>query len=217
MFGFVYFSSMYWFIILIPGAYLLGSIPTSVWMGRAIKGVDLREQGSGNAGATNAFRVLGKPIGIAVLVLDMAKGFLAVNLAQLQHEILPGTEAWMILKIGLGLMAVVGHIFPVFAGFRGGKGVATITGVALALHPYAAFAAIGIYLIVFLITRISALGSLVAVLTYPVWIIWVFKSEFLSLRIFSLVVVLLVLITHRSNILRLVRGEEKSLFRKKEA
>jgi glycerol-3-phosphate acyltransferase PlsY len=208
---------MYWFIILIPGAYLLGSIPTSVWMGRAIKGVDLREQGSGNAGATNAFRVLGKPIGIAVLVLDMAKGFLAVNLAQLQHEILPGTEAWMILKIGLGLMAVVGHIFPVFAGFRGGKGVATITGVALALHPYAAFAAIGIYLIVFLITRISALGSLVAVLTYPVWIIWVFKSEFLSLRIFSLVVVLLVLITHRSNILRLVRGEEKSLFRKKEA
>jgi glycerol-3-phosphate acyltransferase PlsY len=208
---------MYWFIILIPGAYLLGSIPTSVWMGRAIKGVDLREQGSGNAGATNAFRVLGKPIGIAVLVLDMAKGFLAVNLAQLQHEILPGTEAWMILKIGLGLMAVVGHIFPVFAGFRGGKGVATITGVALALHPYAAFAAIGIYLIVFLITRISALGSLVAVLTYPVWIIWVFKSEFLSLRIFSLVVVLLVLITHRSNIFRLVRGEEKSLFRKKEA
>jgi len=217
MFGFVYFSSMHWFIILIPGAYLVGSIPSSVWLGRVIKGVDLREQGSGNAGATNAFRVLGKPIGIAVLVLDMAKGFLAVNLAQLQHEILPGTEAWMILKIGLGLMAVIGHIFPVFAGFRGGKGVATITGVALALHPYAAFAAIGIYLIVFLITRISALGSLVAVLTYPVWIIWVFKSEFLSLRIFSLVVVLLVLITHRSNILRLVRGEEKSLFRKKEA
>ena len=208
---------MYWFIILIPGAYLLGSIPSSVWLGRAIKGVDLREQGSGNAGATNAFRVLGKPIGIAVLVLDMAKGFLAVNLALLQHEILPGTEVWMILKIGLGLMAVVGHIFPVFAGFRGGKGVATITGVALALHPYAALAAMGIYLFVFLITRISALGSLIAVLTYPIWIMWVFKSEFLSLRIFSLVVVLLVLITHRSNILRLVRGEEKSPFRKKKA
>ncbi|RLE05875.1 MAG: acyl-phosphate glycerol 3-phosphate acyltransferase [Bacteroidetes bacterium] len=205
---------MYWFFIIIPGAYLLGSIPTSVWLGKALKGVDLREHGSGNAGATNAFRVLGKPIGSAVLVLDLLKGFLAVNLALLQHELVPGSEAWMILKIGLGLLAVVGHIFPVFAGFRGGKGVATITGVALAIHPLAALAAMGIYLLVFLLTRISAMGSLTAVLTYPIWINWVFKSEYLTIRIFSLLVVLLVLITHRSNILRLVRGEEKSLFRK---
>ena len=200
--------------LIIAGAYLLGSIPTSVWLGKALKGVDLREHGSGNAGATNAFRVLGKPIGSAVLVLDMLKGFLAVNLALLQHELVPGSEAWMILKIGLGLLAVVGHIFPVFAGFRGGKGVATITGVALAIHPLAALAAMGIYLLVFLLTRISAMGSLTAVLTYPIWINWVFKSDYLTIRIFSLVVVLLVLITHRSNILRLVRGEEKSLFRK---
>ena len=205
---------MFWFIIIIPGAYLLGSIPTSVWLGRAIKGVDLREHGSGNAGATNAFRVLWKPIGSVVLLLDVLKGFLAVNLALLQHEIAPGTETWMILKIGLGLLAVVGHIFPVFAGFRGGKGVATITGVALAIHPFAALAAMGVYLLVFLLTRISAMASLTAVLTYPVWIIWVFQSEYLTIRIFSLLVVVLVLITHRSNILRLARGEEKSLFRK---
>ena len=205
---------MYWIIIVILGAYLLGSIPTSVWLGRTIKGVDLREHGSGNAGATNAFRVLGKPIGSLVLFLDMLKGFLAVHLALLQHEIAPGTEAWMILKIGLGLLAVVGHIFPVFAGFRGGKGVATITGVALAIHPFAALAAMGVYLLVFLLTRISALGSLIAVLTYPMWILWVFQSEYLTIRIFSLVVVVLVLITHRSNILRLIHGEEKSLFRK---
>jgi glycerol-3-phosphate acyltransferase PlsY len=214
MLGFVYFSMMYWIIIVILGAYLLGSIPTSVWLGRTIKGVDLREHGSGNAGATNAFRVLGKPIGSLVLLLDMLKGFLAVHLALLQHEIAPGTEAWMILKIGLGLLAVVGHIFPVFAGFRGGKGVATITGVALAIHPFAALAAMGVYLLVFLLTRISALGSLIAVLTYPMWILWVFQSEYLTIRIFSLVVVVLVLITHRSNILRLIHGEEKSLFRK---
>jgi len=205
---------MYWIIIVILGAYLLGSIPTSVWLGRTIKGVDLREHGSGNAGATNAFRVLGKPIGSLVLLLDMLKGFLAVHLALLQHEIAPGTEAWMILKIGLGLLAVVGHIFPVFAGFRGGKGVATITGVALAIHPFAALAAMGVYLLVFLLTRISALGSLIAVLTYPMWILWVFQSEYLTIRIFSMVVVVLVLITHRSNILRLIHGEEKSLFRK---
>jgi len=196
-------------------AYLLGSIPTSLWLGRAIKGVDLREHGSGNAGATNAFRVLGKPIGTAVLLLDMLKGFLAVNLTLLQHVILPGSEAWMIMKITLGLLAVVGHIFPVFAGFRGGKGVATITGVGLAIHPMAALAAMGVYLLVFLFTRISALGSLLAVLTYPVWMIWVFKSEYLTIRIFSVVVVLLVLITHRSNIQRLVQGEENSLFTKR--
>ena len=196
-------------------AYLLGSVPTSVWLGRAIKGVDLREHGSGNAGATNAFRVLGKPIGSAVLLLDMLKGFLAVNLTLLQNEITAESESWMMLKIGLGLLAVIGHIFPVFAGFRGGKGVATITGVGLAIHPFGALAAMGIYLLVFLVTRISALGSLIAVLTYPVWIIWVFRSEYLTIRIFSLMVVVLVLITHRSNILRLVQGEEKSLFRKK--
>ncbi len=213
--GFVYFSKMIWIILAIAGAYLLGSIPTSVWLGRAIKGVDLRDHGSGNAGATNAFRVLGKPIGSAVLLLDMLKGFLAVNLALLQHVIIPGSEGLMILKIALGLLAVLGHIFPVFAGFRGGKGVATITGVGLAIHPFAALAAMGVYLLVFLLTRISALGSLLAVLTYPVWMIWVFKSEYLTIRIFSMVVVLLVLITHRSNIQRLVQGEEKSVFRKK--
>ena len=205
---------MFYLGLIITGAYLLGSIPTSVWLGRALKGIDLREHGSGNAGATNAFRVLGKPIGSVVLLLDMLKGFLAVNLVLLQHEIDPGSEVWMLLKIGLGLLAVVGHIFPVFAGFRGGKGVATITGIALGLHPYSALAAMGVYLLVFLITRISALGSLIAVLTYPVWIILVFRSEYLAIRIFSLAVVVLVLITHRSNILRMIRGEEKSLFRK---
>lgn len=197
-------------------AYFLGSIPTSVWLGKAFRGVDLRDHGSGNAGATNAFRVLGKGIGSVVLLLDMLKGFLAVNLVHFQTELTPGNESWMILRICLGLLAVTGHIFPVFAGFRGGKGVATITGVALALHPYAALAAMGIYLLVFLFTRISALGSLTAVLTYPIWIIWVFRADYLVLRIFSLAVVLLVMITHRANILRLLRGQEKSLFRKKE-
>lgn len=212
---FMYISSMIYLVLLLILAYLLGSIPTSVWMGKALRGLDLREHGSGNAGATNAFRVLGKLIGSAVLILDMLKGFLAVSLVHVQGAIESNTEGWMILKIGLGLVAVCGHIFPVFAAFRGGKGVATTTGVALALHPYAALAAMGIYLLVFLLTRISALGSLLAVLTYPVWIFWVFRSDYLSIRIFSLLVLGLVFITHRANILRLVRGEEKSLFRKK--
>ena len=116
--GFVYFSSMIWFVLAATGAYLLGSIPSSVWLGRALKGVDVREHGSGNAGATNAFRVLGKPIGTAVLLIDMCKGYLAVQLAFLQHMFLPGTENWMLLRIGLGLLAVTGHIFPVFALYQ---------------------------------------------------------------------------------------------------
>ncbi len=195
-------------------AYLLGSVPSSVWLGKMLKGVDLRDHGSGNAGATNAFRVLGKPIGVVVLLADMGKGYLAVNLSHIQSEILSGSEAWMILRIGLGLLAVTGHIYPVLAGFRGGKGVATIAGVGLAIHPYAALAAMGVYLLVFLIWKISALGSLLAVLTYPFWIIGVFRSAFLSVRIFSVLVVVVILITHRSNIERMIRREEKSLFRK---
>lgn len=194
-------------------AYLLGSIPSSVWMGRALKGLDLREHGSGNAGATNAFRVLGKPIGTMVLLADMGKAFLAVSLSYLQQEILPGSESWMILRIGLGLLAVVGHIFPIFAGFRGGKGVAAMAGIGLALHPFAALAAMGVYLLVFLVSRLSALGSLSAVISYPIWMIFVFQTEFLSLRIFSIFVPVLVIITHRANISRLIRGKETTVLK----
>ncbi len=149
-----------------------------------------------------------------VLILDMLKGFLAVNLVLLQDYIAPDTEGWMLLRIGLGLLAVLGHIFPVFAGFRGGKGVATITGVGLAIYPPAALAAMGVYLLVFVLTRISALGSLTAVISFPVWTLLVFRAESLTIRIFSLVVLALVLLTHRSNIRRLLTGQEKSLFKK---
>ena len=201
-------------IVSICLAYLLGSLPWSVWLGKAFKGVDLREHGSGNAGATNAFRVLGKPIGITVLILDMLKGYVAVNLVFLQNEFEPHTELWMIFRIALGLVAILGHIFPVFAGFRGGKGVATMTGIGLAVQAFSTLAAMAVYLLVFLGFRISALGSLLAAISYPIWVIWIFKTEYLSLKIFSVFVVVLVLITHRSNIRRLFQGEEKSLFRK---
>ncbi len=201
-------------IVAVCLAYLLGSLPWSVWLGKVFKGVDLREHGSGNAGATNAFRVLGKPIGITVLILDMLKGYAAVNLVFLQNEFEPHTELWMIFRIGLGLVAILGHVFPVLAGFRGGKGVATMTGIGLAVQAFSSLAAMGVYLLVFLGFRISALGSLLAALSYPIWVIWIFKTEYLSLKIFSIFVVVLVLITHRSNIKRLLQGEEKSLFRK---
>ena len=195
-------------IAIFPLAYLLGSIPSSVWLGKLIRGVDLREHGSGNAGATNAFRVLGRPIGIAVLLLDAGKGYLAVTLSFLQQQIPPGGESWMLLRIALGLLAVTGHIFPVLAGFRGGKGVATLAGIGIALHPAAALCAMGVYLAIFLLTRISALGSLTAVLSYPVWMIWVFSAGPVSLRAFSLLVPVVVMMTHRENIRKLVAGKK---------
>jgi len=143
----------------------------------------------------------------------MLKGFLAVNLSYLTQEIDHGTESWMILRIGLGLIAVTGHIFPLFAGFRGGKGVATMAGIGLAVHPLGALAAIGIYALIFLIFKLSALGSLSAVLSYPVWIILVFQSEYKAIWIFSIMVPILTIITHRSNIARLLRGKEKPVLK----
>lgn len=201
---------MFKLILIIPMAYMLGSIPTSVWLGKWLRGIDLRKLGSGNAGATNAFRVLGKPIGITVLVFDMLKGFLAVNLSHLQDFIPSGSEGWMLVRISFGLLAVGGHIFPLFAGFRGGKGVATIAGVGLALHPYAVLASLGVYLLVFLISRISAKGSLSAALSYPVWVMLVFQSDFRVLWVFSIIVPLLLMVTHRSNLSRMIRGTKKS-------
>jgi glycerol-3-phosphate acyltransferase PlsY len=134
-----------------------------------------------------------------------------VNLSFLQDEVTPGSEGWVILRIGLGMIAVTGHIFPLFAGFRGGKGVATLAGIGLALHPFAALAAMGVYALVFLIFRLSALGSLAAVLSYPVWMIVVFQAENRTLWIFALAVPVLTIITHRSNIVRLFRGAEKPI------
>jgi len=194
--------------MLFPLAYLLGSIPSAVWMGKGFRGIDLRRHGSGNAGATNAFRVLGIPIGVAVLIADMLKGFLAVSLSELQHVFISGSQGWYGLRVLLGILAVTGHVFPVFAHFRGGKGVATLAGIGLALHPLSALCALGVYVLIFLVTRISSAGSLAAVLSYPLWMIWVFHTEMRYLWYFSILVPLLVILTHRSNIVRLFRGKE---------
>ena len=132
-------------IILLLVAYLIGSIPSAVWIGKTFHGIDVREHGSGNAGATNTFRVLGKKAGIPVLLLDVAKGALAVNLVLIQmkydiDDIAPYTN----LKLAFGFCAVLGHIFPLFAGFRGGKGIATLLGIVLAVFTGgAALAVIG--------------------------------------------------------------------------
>ncbi len=198
-------------------AYLTGAIPTSVWVGKLVHGTDVREHGSGNAGASNTMRVLGLKTGIPVLVFDVFKGWLSVQYATLFHLFPKGSEAYINIALVLGILAVIGHIFPVYAGFRGGKGVATIFGVLFAIQPLATLCAAGIFLLVLVIFQIFSVGSMVAGLSFPVWIIFVFHSHYLWLNIFSIMVSVLLIVTHRKNIGRLIRGEEHHatfLFRK---
>ncbi|MFM9911326.1 MAG: glycerol-3-phosphate 1-O-acyltransferase PlsY, partial [Chitinophagaceae bacterium] len=146
-------------ILLIVGAYLIGSIPTSVWVSRFFFGIDIREYGSGNAGATNSFRVMGPRLGTLVMVVDMLKGLAAVKLAFLLPFYIDNDIARTGFQIGLGLAAVLGHIFPIWADFRGGKGVATLFGLVLGISPWTALCCVGIFLLVLYITRFVSLSS----------------------------------------------------------
>ena len=196
-------------ILIIAIAYLLGSIPSAVWIGKLTKGVDVREHGSKNAGATNTMRVLGVKIGIPVLLIDVFKGFAAVQQLALFSLFENGTDKFVTFQLALGALAVIGHVFPVFAGFRGGKGVATIVGILLALHWQATTIAIAVFLIVLFISKYVSLSSLMMGLMFPVSV-FLFKPDAtpLSLKIFSIVVCVLLFITHRKNISRLMKGNE---------
>ena len=194
-------------IALLLIAYFLGSLAWSVWIGRWMFGIDLREHGSGNAGATNAFRVLGKQAGTLVLFLDVLKGFAAVKLI----HFLPADQQSVIGMLGLGFLAVFGHLFPIYVGFRGGKGIATLLGVVIALHSGAALLAMGVFVAFLLATRIVSVSSMAAALSLPLWLIYRFKEPSEVLIIFSFAIALLVLITHRKNIVRLLRGEENKV------
>ena len=204
-------------IIMILIAYMIGSIPSSVWIGRIFYKTDVREYGSGNAGATNTFRVLGKKAGVPVLLIDILKGFAAVQLAYLS-DLNHATVHFINMQLVLGVAALLGHIFPVLAGFRGGKGIATLLGVLLAVHPYAAVVAIVIFLIVYLMSNYVSLGSIISAITFPLVLVFIFDTKTPSLVIFSLIIAVLVLITHQKNIERLLRREESksNLIKKKQ-
>ena len=189
-------------------AYLVGSIPTSVWWGRGLYGIDVREHGSGNAGATNTFRVLGWRAGLPVLLIDVAKGFLPVRLLPNFSDLDPGSETWMWFRVALVLAAVVGHLYPVFSGFRGGKGVATSLGGVLAVHPGAAAVSVGVFALVFLLSRYVSLGSLSAALAFPLAMVLIYHEDNHVKTGFAIVLCMLVFYTHRSNIGRLLSGRE---------
>jgi glycerol-3-phosphate acyltransferase PlsY len=201
-----------YFTIAFAGAYLLGSIPTAVWIGRAFHNIDVREHGSGNAGATNVIRVLGWKTGIPVLVIDLAKGWLAAMLPVFLKLAEPESSAMVNFQIIAGVLSIIGHIFPIFAEFRGGKGVGTVFGVLLALHPLLTLSCIGVFLFVLLLTGIVSVSSMTAGLAFPLLLFFLFDTPSIAFRIFSVVVAIALILTHRKNIGRLLKGEEKRLF-----
>jgi glycerol-3-phosphate acyltransferase PlsY len=196
----------------IVATYLLGSIPSSVWIGKYFYGIDVREYGSKNAGATNTFRVLGKKAGILTLIFDVLKGWAAVKLANFAAPEIITESGYKDLQLLLAMAAVLGHIFPVYVGFRGGKGVATLLGAVLAIQPDAAGFSFLIFLIVFIATNFVSLSSMTAAVAFPFYIIVIEKSTIPSLVIFSMAVAILVLITHQKNIERLIHHKESKIY-----
>lgn len=194
-------------------AYGLGSIPAAVWIGKYFHNIDVREHGSGNAGTTNTIRVLGWKTGIPVLLIDLGKGWLATMLPVFFHLALPGSAEMTNYQIIAGVTAIIGHIFPVFAGFRGGKGVATVFGALLALQPLLTISCFGVFLIILLLTGIVSVSSMSAGIAFPVLLFLVFPNQSVIFRVFSILVAVALIITHRKNIGRLLRGEESKLIR----
>ncbi len=204
-------------------AYLVGSIPGSLWAGQWLYGIDLREQGSGNAGATNAFRVLGWKAGVLATAIDLGKGLVAAGLVPLlvgletvPHWGMLPWEAATVVRIMAGLAAIVGHMFPLWAQFRGGKGVNTSAGVLFALTPLTTGITVAIFIAVLIASRYVSLASITAAVAFPSTVAirrYVFGIESLdpSLLFFGIALGLAVILAHRANIERLLAGRENRI------
>ncbi len=189
-------------------AYLLGSIPTAVWVGKIFYGVDVRESGSGNAGATNTIRVLGLKAGIPVLLVDVFKGLTAILLTAPIHQLFGGVEVSAGLLLAVAAAAVLGHTFPVFASFKGGKGVATLLGVGFGIYPWASVCVVIIFTAVLLISGYVSLSSITAGISFPFFVLFLFPANHVFFTVLSIAVAVFLPITHRKNIKRLRNGTE---------
>ena len=205
-------------LVIIIFSYLLGSFPTSIVFGKIFKGIDIRDYGSGNAGGTNAFRVMGWKIGISVMLIDVAKGLIATVLVS-QIKIDSVSLAPVYLQIIAGFSAVIGHIWTIFAGFRGGKGVGTAAGMLIGLYPIAFIFVFIIFLSVLFSTRYVSVSSMTAAISLPIVLLILdalgrpYKPPLLVL---SIIIAILIIFTHRSNIKRLIAGNENRVnFKKK--
>jgi glycerol-3-phosphate acyltransferase PlsY len=189
-------------------SYLIGSMPTALWVGKAFYGLDIREHGSGNSGATNTFRVLGKKAGSAVLLIDIIKGLTAASLVRYLPFVDPGTIKFVNLQLLFGLSSVLGHIFPIYCNFKGGKGIATLVGMVLGIHYISAIACIALFVVVLFSTRYVSLSSILAALAFPLIAVLVYKNEEPMFIAFGIAAAIMVVLTHQKNIVRLVAGNE---------
>ncbi len=192
-------------------AYLLGSIPTAVIVGKVFFNIDVRNYGSGNAGATNTFRVLGFKSGFSVFLIDGLKGFLATYLAVVFNLDVLIHLPMIFIQFLLTVAAVSGHIFPVFAGFKGGKGVATMLGAVFGILPFGALLSFGVFIPVFLFSRFVSLGSIIAGISFPFWVYFVLGKHDPWTMGFSMFFAVLLIFMHRKNIRRLIHGEENKI------
>ncbi len=198
-------------------SYLVGSIPTSIIVGKLVKGIDIRNYGSGNPGGTNVIRVIGLGWGIFVILFDAFKGFFAVNFIARWFY----SDALILnlttLQIIAGCFAVIGHVWTIFAGFKGGKGVSTSAGMLLGIAPLDLLIALVIFAIIVVLTRYVSLGSIVAAISFPFIIFFSEKvlkfkhNDFLTLLVFGSIIALLIVFRHKSNIKRLISGNENKL------
>ena len=196
-------------------AYIIGSIPTSVWFGKHYFKIDLRDHGSGNPGATNTFRVLGKRAGTIVLLGDILKGALATTLAValFRMEIIPA-EDLIRFRLLFGLLAVLGHVFSLFLNFKGGKGVATLLGVTLAVAPESALISIAVFLAVVFLSKYVSLGSMIGTLAFPLTLITLppLRPDDPILITYGFALTIVIIWTHRKNIIRLLKGQENKTY-----
>ena len=212
----------YYCIVTLFIAYLLGSIPSAVWIGKRYYGVDVREHGSKNAGTTNVLRVLGTRAAIPVFVIDFLKGFLAVSIfSLLRYDVNIPSQVWIVnLKILAVFVAVLGHIFPIFANFKGGKGVATALGAVTGIQPNIALLCFAVWIVVFMLWHYVSLASMAAGCAFPV-LVSIFSGSIyarhgldhtsISVLVFSFLVAIALVWTHRKNVGRLLDGTESKI------
>ena len=200
------------FIIVIFVGYMLGSIPSAVWVGQLFHGIDIRDYGSKNAGATNTFRVFGKKLGAIVLVIDVLKGYVAASIPLFLNQMYIGfKDEVLILQLIASFFVIIGHVLPVLAKFKGGKGVACTLGIIIAINPETAFICLGCFIIVFVVWKYVSLGAIVASVLFPFVSYFFMLEDARIMIIFSIVISLIVLFSHRKNMQRLLRGEENKM------
>lgn len=197
-------------VLMLLGGYLLGSIPSAVWIGKIFYGVDVRTQGSGNAGTTNVLRVLGAKAALPVFIIDILKGYAAVSLVAL-GDFAEGSPAWLYMKMALCAAVVLGHMYPVFAGFRGGKGVATLVGCMFAFSTGGILLSLATFFVIVATTHYVSVGSMVGGLLLPFYSALTGDGDW-RLMIFMACISLLLFYTHRTNIGRLLHGTENKTY-----